>query len=115
MKYKELLNKVEQLKSDADKYLDELADYLYNGIKEFGYADLIPNEKGMIIWGGKFEWRYEVSVPQKVFMLIYNRLMKDFFVTQIKTNTYRVTLKYYDYEKEDEKQTRHHRPTETYA
>lgn len=103
MEYKELLNKVEQLKSDADKYLDELADYLYEGINEFGYADLIPDELATIINRIRTGWEYRVFVPQKALMLIYNRLMKDFFVTQIKTNTYRVTLKYYDYEKEDEK------------
>ena len=103
MEYKELLNKVEQLKTDTDKYLDELADYLYDGFNEFGYADLIPDDKATIINRISTEWVYRVFVPQKILMLIYNRLMKDFIVTQIKTKTYRVTLKYYDYEKEDEK------------
>lgn len=97
MEYKELLNKVEQLKTDTDKYLDELADYLYDGLDEFGYADLIPDDKATIIHRISTDWVYRVIVPQKLLMLIYNRLMKDFIVTQIKTKTYRVTLKYYDY------------------
>lgn len=96
MEYNEVLKELDTYRvKTEERYLNEIAEHILNGIKEFGCTDIISDtdEKTRVTKRSKFDWLYEIFVPQRVFLVIYGRLAKDFNLTQIREDVYRITLK----------------------
>lgn len=94
MKYNEVLKELDAYKvSTEERYLNEIAEYIMNGIKEFGCTDIISDKERETIKRSSFDWVCEIFVPQKIFLVIQGRLERDFNVTNLRRDVYRITLK----------------------
>ena len=94
MEYNEVLKELDTYRvKTEERYLNEIAEHILNGIKEFGCADIISDEKTMVIKRSSFDWLCEIFVPQRIFLVIYGRLARDFNVTHLRRDVYRITLK----------------------
>ena len=50
MEYNEVLKELDAYRVNTEeRYLNEIAEHILNGIKEFGCADIISDEKTMVI------------------------------------------------------------------
>ena len=94
MEYNEVLKELDAYKvSTEERYLNEIAEYIMNGIKEFGCADIISDKERETIKRSSFDWVCEIFVPQRIFLVVYGRLARDFNVTNLRRDVYRITLK----------------------
>lgn len=94
MKYNEVLKELDAYKvSTEERYLNEIAEYIMNGIKEFGCTDIISDKERETIKRSSFDWVCEIFVPQRIFLVIQGRLERDFNVTNLRRDVYRITLK----------------------
>lgn len=94
MEYNEVLKELDAYKvSTEERYLNEIAEHILNGIKEFGCTDIISDNEREIIKRSNFDWLYEIFVPQRIFLVIKERLARDFNLTYLRRDVYRITLK----------------------
>lgn len=94
MEYNEILKELDVYKvSTEERYLNEIAEYILNGILEFGCADIISDKERETIKRSNFDWLCEIFVPQRIFLVIQGRLERDFNVTHLRRDVYRITLK----------------------
>ena len=94
MEYNEVLKELDTYRVNTEeKYLNEIAEHILNGIKEFGCADIISDKERETIKRSSFDWVCEIFVPQRIFLVVYGRLARDFNVTNLRRDVYRITLK----------------------
>ena len=94
MEYNEVLKELDAYRvKTEERYLNEIAEYIMNGVKEFGCTDIISDKEKETIKRSNFDWVCEIFVPQRIFLVIQGRLERDFNVTHLRRDVYRITLK----------------------
>ena len=69
MEYNEVLKELDAYKvSTEERYLNEIAEYIMNGIKEFGCTDIISDKERETIKRSNFDW-YAKYLSRKEFSL----------------------------------------------